>query len=583
MSTTAVQLTEERIEKCKAKLKAMMANPLAAEVLLEIINGPKKHAGGRPKGSPNRGVCVLCGCKGRRKDSPPWEAKDDECRCEEPLTAVSKLDKAIEALNVRRMDVVRELPSKEERKAWLRRSEDRVARLATRNWKWYDEAEQAKLVKAGFLDDDDVEAAEAGTLPEEVAVVVEWRQSEWRPGMSKTAPINDTLPVIGAGYEYPTVPVEPTKKERDKGIEPKKPGRRKRSRGYVTDREGFVGDDMPPREPVELWGVNVEAAMQEVIGLDPIKTQRSKRSWLAPINADGSNGVVEPEIVIEDGKLKVSLATAPTLGECRAGYLHNTLPVELAGAARLAVPEAAPADGDAAEKPDFPSAADGGRRIMTLPAHYQIMALRQEFVRQIGINCLTTGGTRLVAIDAACVVPEQVKPKRFEIIVPRYPSPQEVRRVVRSASGERWPGWVWTWHPGALHRGASERRSGLLECRWRNADWREEAMVIIAQAMLGKLSMEECRKAVKKAKKWHPPEGFVQEPPVIDQAAVCLEANLRAMERRLPFIPLEAVQMPKPKPIVWHTTTRSIWTPQIKEAVMAVYGRPLPRSPLLPR
>ena len=104
---------------------------------------------------------------------------------------------------------------------------------------------------------------------------------------------------------------------------------------------------------------------------------------------------------------------------------------------------------------------------------------------------------------------------------------------------------------------------------------------------------------IKGATKWKKPVGLIPEPTPVDQEILDL-VNLTAGLRRwkaagypLPILANRTggvcrwgatfFELPQHDGTVYHTTTRSILTPQIKAAVMAVYGVPLPRSPLLPR
>jgi hypothetical protein len=83
---------------------------------------------------------------------------------------------------------------------------------------------------------------------------------------------------------------------------------------------------------------------------------------------------------------------------------------------------------------------------------------------------------------------------------------------------------------------------------------------------------------------------MLPEPAVVDVEAMTLAQTAKGLERGLSIglkarwnalgiltgRALEAMT-------VYHATDRHILTPQIKAACKALYGHPLPRSPLLPR
>src|SRR5208283_2186728 len=201
--------------------------------------------------------------------------------------------------------------------------------------------------------------------------------------------------------------------------------------GYPTVPEEITEavDDSPvsmPTPGATLWGVDVSRAMaqswQGDLGFEPIRARTSKRSWLAPVNlteefvlgdkavvgaSDGSNGKTakvtvtgkvpdgakvdvdgyDVVAVAPDGRRKVigkvEVGYTPTIGECRQ--------IEL---------ETDPVRGGLPYEPD-------GRetRVLTLPAHYQIRALRRCEVAEITVDSLKLdgGGSRLVPIDSVCV------------------------------------------------------------------------------------------------------------------------------------------------------------------------------------
>ena len=310
-------------EQQKACLAAIMADPETAAILTaELV--PKKNPGGRPKGSKNRGVCKRCGCKGRLANSPPWAAKPDECRCEEPLAIVDRLDKAVDALAMRRKKMTLEQRQESDR---------RVARYMRRGY-FASMREAMKLTwreLRRFL-------IHNGYLAEEIDVVLAYKQSEQRPGWGRVRTFKTGPAIIGAGYEEPVIKDEPTEKEEAGEVKPQKPNKPKRSKGYVTVPEEIASEPMPLflREEggFKLWGVDVSNAVRdedEQPGYEePIRARSSSRRWLAPVNTtapyelgrgkrrrtvvgagDGSNGMAP----IFEWK--------PTIGECRQAALDS--------------------------------------------------------------------------------------------------------------------------------------------------------------------------------------------------------------------------------------------------------------------
>jgi len=285
------------------------------------------------------------------------------------------------------------------------------------------------------------------------------------------------------------------------------------------------------------------------LGFEPIRARTSKRSWLAPVNlteefvlgdkavvgaSDGSNGKTakvtvtgkvpdgakvdvdgyDVVAVAPDGRRKVigkvEVGYTPTIGECRQ--------IEL---------ETDPVRGGLPYEPD-------GRetRVLTLPAHYQIRALRRCEVAEITVDSLKLdgGGSRLVPIDSVCVAPEQVAPKRFTVVLPRHRAPLADYIELRhkrplGATLERKDGnldgnpdgnLVWSERQYGVPRVHGPfPQSGHVQpyaCRWREAKWREVVKGIVAKAVAGKIGFERAMKAIDKAKRWLKPVGMLPEP-----------------------------------------------------------------------
>ena len=506
-------------------LDQMLADPEAVKLLRAVR---QKHPGGRPKGVGNSGPDAL--------------------------------DKAVMALNVRRLRMTPEQRAE---------SEERVARYMTRRFSrkalktldlpasqnavWLSKALRETLVALG--------------IPrQELEVVVAYRRSEARAGLGKTKRFKAAPATIGAGHEEQVVPDEPTEKELAGEVEPAKPHRKKRNVGYVTVPEDGAQESLEAI-PLALWGVQVVIEPD----YEPVRARNSKRSWLAPIRGtedftigrrdvvgagDGDNGRVLPEI---DGPPE------PTIGECRRMVLATD-----------------PVHGDEPEE-------DRGTRKLVLGKPAKFLA---RWCRIQGMAC---NGT--VAIDVACIRPRKVADKDWEVRVTmeRWRAPEPTLSVVlpvRPYGDKESRRYA---KPLArfvnLHRSEGELRAGPYETKWREATWRQKVMAITIREMMGKISPEQAQKAIKKAKKWLRPIGMLPEPakPVDSELFAFVEAQ-RAVDRkramglkaRWKAMGLLTGRALRPMPI-WHTTDRSILTPQIKKAVMAVYGRPLPRSPLLPR
>ncbi len=175
----------------------------------------------------------------------------------------------------------------------LAESELRMTRFLTKKWPW-----QSWKVRKAFV--------AAGVPKEELAVVVAYKRSEERDGMSRTT--------RAKGIKRPSGPVS----------------------GYKTLPEPIVEKSLDV-VPEVLWGTDVTAAVQEELGFDAAPRRQSGpgRRKLAPVRltqeftlgkrtlvgaGDGSSGHAVPEL-LPDGTL--SYAVEPTVGECHEAELRK--------------------------------------------------------------------------------------------------------------------------------------------------------------------------------------------------------------------------------------------------------------------
>ena len=177
-----------------------------------------------------------------------------------------KLDKAIMALNRRR---ARMTPEE------IAASELRVNRFLTQKLPIMRYKMRCLLVAAGVP-------------KEELDVVVAYKRSEDRVGMSRTKKFKARPATIGAGYEDPVYDDEVTEKEccRQAVLERSKP-RRRQGR---SQQHGLRGRPQKPSsrrrleavaEPaLALWGQDISRAIQEELCLEPVRARRSGRRWL---------------------------------------------------------------------------------------------------------------------------------------------------------------------------------------------------------------------------------------------------------------------------------------------------------------
>ena len=584
-------MTSDSLE--KSTEQSVEQQDLLAALLAALV--PKKHAGGRPKGVKNSGPDAL-----EKAVMALNERRATMTLAENVKAAMVLALWSMEHAGMTKEEAKDRLPD-------MLSSEYRVGCLLKRRMM----SRQARNLLVA-----------AGVPKEELDVVRAYQQEENRVGWGRLKRFKTGVRGIGAGPDDPVVNDLPTEREHRGRSKRAKPKQRKSGVGYLTSPEEIVEASLEAG-PVVLWGQDVTRAIQEELGYEPIRARSSKRSWLAPINAtaehelgwrkedgewakkavigagDGSNGKVTLVEWIANG---MSYATEPTIGECHQATVEKD-PV----------------------REDEPLE-DRGTRVLVLgrPAEFLVRRCRIQEVRQIVMDSLKLngGGTRVVPIDAACIVPRKVKDKDWEVRVTmeRWRAPDrlaaplprnravvvyeteyetEVGRVARAEQATRAergtqqlgkPGILYEVEVGAETRlDGPELRSGRLETRWRKEP-KKAIQVIIMQVLAG-LDVKKAKRAIKKIKRWRNPAGFCKAPaPPVDREVFVLAETAGALARgravglKVRWKTLGILDGRALEPVtVWHTTDRNILTPQIKAAVQAVYGRPLPRSPLLPR
>ncbi|MGA2254579.1 MAG: hypothetical protein ABSG53_07960, partial [Thermoguttaceae bacterium] len=351
-------------------LRAALVDPEAAGAVRKLM----KHPGGRPKGSRNRGYCLHCGHKARADGAEAWEAKRNECQCQEPLAIVTKLDKAVLALNRRRSRMTAEE---------IEESEWRVNRFLTMSWPWKNKAFRKALVKHGVL-------------KQEMRVVVAYRWSEDRVGVSRTRRFIGNRSTIGAGYD-PLEEDEPTLKETLGLAKRSGPKRQKRSVGYPTAHEEIVEESIED-DPILLWGQDVTNAIkEEEDGYEPIRGRRSGRRWLAP--------------VVETEDYTVGKRTLPGAGDGSNGKAPTWDWEPTIGECHQALMEADPVLGGLPYEPD-----GRGVHVVMEPAQFR--------PRRCRINKIVPIGFLPVEIDVCCIVPKMVDIKWVNVVADPYRAPE---------------------------------------------------------------------------------------------------------------------------------------------------------------
>jgi hypothetical protein len=404
------------------------------EQACELLDKASRHPGGRPVGSLNSGP--------------------------------DKLEQAVEALAAKRLGM-----SDEE----VAESDHRLTAMLTKRWNW-----RSRKVRR--------EAIRAGALAEEIGVLLAYKRSEDRVGVSRLHRAKGIHRATGAVFGYKTEPEEIVEVSLDQ-----------------------------PAGPKFLWGADVTQAVQEELGFEPIRRRQGGRRWLAPIN-------------LEDGTNGLALDNAGIVAEPTVGELHRAQMTEGVPSVPVRLTEG---------EVDF---------LKALPV--EICSPKAAWDRSV-----TTWHGEPMAQRGSYRAPK-----------PELPA---IRRAGMTLIGGRAFGWSRVWRSGPrMPRGDGEMPTGRFETWWRPVG---------AEEWLGD--------------EWLKPEGFLPSPPATDPAALTAANKFlvlerwRAAGRPLPIVdpPGGLVQFRFPKRVIYHTTTRSILTPYIKAAVLAVYGRPLPRSPLLPR
>jgi hypothetical protein len=447
----------------KNNLEKAAANPRLAELVSELLALQKKHAGGRPRG---------------RKNTGP-----------------SKLDRAVMSLAEWREGMSSEDLAESELRVnrWMTHkfTAEQCRALGLPTWQnqvWCSKQLRMALIKRGFP-------------ATELAVVVAYRRSEYRDGMSKTALIVGALPTIGAGYDEPMA-YEATEKELAGKVKRAKPHRRKRTRGYTTvPEDGSVSLDDMPQEPLVLWGMDVSVYEDQ-----PVRSRSSKRSWLAPINSqaefkigrkeitgagDGSNGVVPWQLVDSH----ISYGIDPTIGECHLNAMMTD-----------------PVRGDPAYWLDEAVRGDISHMVVQR-AEFAVTPNRIHGPRLITVNSLKLdgGGMRVVDIDVACVESCKVADKDMAIEVDRYRAPLDnyiELRCRRPLGGLRNRSYGVPQVRGPMARTDGELLAGFHGTRWRN-DPEPATAAVVQQVMVGKKTVKQAVKVIQKARKWQKPEGVL--------------------------------------------------------------------------
>ncbi|MGA2253050.1 MAG: hypothetical protein ABSG53_00175 [Thermoguttaceae bacterium] len=228
--------------------QAVADGVLTYEEASGLMERAGRHAGGRPEGSKNSGPDAL--------------------------------DRAVMALYARRS-----MMTEEE----LEESERRVRLMLTKTWNW-----RSKRVRRL--------AMARGALVEELSLLMQYKWSEDRVGMSRTRRAKGVARKAGRGY------------------------------GYPMDPEPIVEASLDEGE-VLLWGFEVTQAVQEELGFEPVRRRKGGRRWLEPVSAtrefvmrskktgkagvvdgagSGVNGHALPELM-PNGRL--SYAVDATVGE----------------------------------------------------------------------------------------------------------------------------------------------------------------------------------------------------------------------------------------------------------------------------
>lgn len=497
--------------------RAVEDGTITFEQASDLLARSRRHAGGRPKGVTNSGP--------------------------------DKLERAIMALSEQRSL----MPPEE-----LEASEYRMNAMLTKRWRW----NNRQVLR---------EVRRRGALSEELAVVLAYKRSEDRLGMSRLVRVKGTLQGLGAGPVAKVVDDAETVKEASGRVRKSRrstPGRR-RYYGYKVVAEAFVEKSLSDsQEPMMLWGQDVTDAVQQELGFEPIRRRGNGRRWLAPVELTQEHVVHRG-----DGTEVVWLG---------AGSGANGLTLDNAGI----VPDATLGELRQSElwrdrvNGGLPYEPDGRYvRYVTRPARFELRCLHRRELREIGVDCLKDGGTRLISIEAACIRPDsdldslwpapiQAKtPKGLLIKASRHCPPVHKEHVLRGV-----------WRPYGDWSAWGDKSSRCL--------LRPSVPVQPLPRCDGELTPLGMTPVEVVA--------FVNEMSCLQRwrDAGCPLPIVSPPNGRVDFLarPLQRIELQdgtvkyKPRPRqVYHTTTRSILTPYIKSAVLAVYGRPLPRSPLLPR